>query len=207
MQFRKFAGTTSPSTLTLTVLLQSITPLFLFPLRLTSRLWYQMRPNFPFLSVAVKERRWAFAEAHKSEEDRQAHISASRHVSSVIAKGKTEVWQATSSSLSPFNLILNHSILSFVLSLNLLPSFPAVLLPRIRHLSSAIARDSTLLFPSQRRCAAEAKPTCPSFDGPHALRRATFLSALSLLSAEFLTAATNLSPRPLPLAEAKLLIP
>ena len=49
----------------------------------------------------VSERRKAFASAHRSNEDRQAYISASRRASSVIAKAKTETWQTTCSSLSP----------------------------------------------------------------------------------------------------------
>ena len=50
---------------------------------------------------AVSERRKAFAAAHRSDEDRQAYISASRRASSVIAKAKTEAWQTTCTSLSP----------------------------------------------------------------------------------------------------------
>ena len=50
---------------------------------------------------AVSERCKAFAAAHRSDEDRQAYISASRRASSVIAKAKTEAWQATCSSFSP----------------------------------------------------------------------------------------------------------
>ena len=50
---------------------------------------------------AVSERRKALAAAHRSDEDRQAYISASRRASSVIAKAKTEAWQTTCSSLSP----------------------------------------------------------------------------------------------------------
>ena len=49
---------------------------------------------------AVSERRKAFAVAHRSDEDRQAYISASRRTSSVIAKAKAEAWQTTCSSLS-----------------------------------------------------------------------------------------------------------
>ena len=37
---------------------------------------------------AVSERRKAFATAHRSDEDRQAYISASRHASSVSAKAE-----------------------------------------------------------------------------------------------------------------------
>ena len=50
---------------------------------------------------AVSGRRKAFAAAHRSDEDRQAYISASRRASSVIAKAKTEAWQTIWSSLSP----------------------------------------------------------------------------------------------------------
>ena len=50
---------------------------------------------------AISERRKAFAAAHRSDEDRQAYISASRRASSVIANAKTEAWQTTCSSLSP----------------------------------------------------------------------------------------------------------
>ena len=50
---------------------------------------------------AVSERRRAFATAHRSDEDRQAYISASRRASSVIAKAKAEAWQTTCTSLSP----------------------------------------------------------------------------------------------------------
>ena len=61
---------------------------------------------------AVSERRKAFAAAHRSDEDRQAYISASRRALSVIAKTKTEAWQTTCSSLSPrSNLKPVHSLL------------------------------------------------------------------------------------------------
>ena len=49
----------------------------------------------------VSERRKAFTTAHRSDEDSQAYISASRRAPSVIAKAKAEAWQATCSSLSP----------------------------------------------------------------------------------------------------------
>ena len=53
------------------------------------------------MESAVSERRKAFAAAHRSDEDRQAYISASGRASSVIAKAKSEAWQTTCSSLSP----------------------------------------------------------------------------------------------------------
>ena len=50
--FRMLAGMTLPPTLTLTVLQQRNTHLFLFPLLLLfSPLWHRMRPNLPFLSA------------------------------------------------------------------------------------------------------------------------------------------------------------
>ena len=56
---------------------------------------------FTEVESAVGKRRKAFAAAHRSDEDRQAYISASRCASSVIVKAKTEAWQTTCSSLSP----------------------------------------------------------------------------------------------------------
>ena len=50
---------------------------------------------------AISERRKAFAAAHRSDEDRQAYISAYQRASSVISKAKAEAWQTTCSSLSP----------------------------------------------------------------------------------------------------------
>ena len=50
---------------------------------------------------AVSERRKAFTAARRSDEDRQAYISASRRASSVIVKVKSEAWQTTCSCLSP----------------------------------------------------------------------------------------------------------
>ena len=62
---------------------------------------------------AVSERRKAFAAAHRSDEDRQAYISASRRASSVIAKA--EAWQTTCSSLSPrSNPKSVHSLLRYI---------------------------------------------------------------------------------------------
>ena len=42
------------------------------------------------LEGAVSERRKAFASAHSSDEDRQAYISTSQRVSSVITKAEAE---------------------------------------------------------------------------------------------------------------------
>ena len=52
------------------------------------------------MEEAVSERRKVYAAAHRSDEYRQAYISASRHALSDIAKAKAKAWQATCSSLS-----------------------------------------------------------------------------------------------------------
>ena len=84
---------------------------------------------------AVSERRKAFAAAHRSNEDRQAYISASRRGSSVIAKAKAEAWQTTYSSLlSKSNPKSVYSLLCFVAgsssSSSSSPNFPNCSSPR-----------------------------------------------------------------------------
>ena len=59
---------------------------------------------------AVSERCKAFAAAHRSDEDRHAYISASRRVSSVIAKAKAEAWQTTCSSVSPKSIYIKLKV-------------------------------------------------------------------------------------------------
>ena len=76
---------------------------------------------------AVSERRKTSAAAYRSDEDRQAYISASRRALSVIAKAKAEARQATCSRLSRSNLTLYLCTLSFVLSLAPLPHLPLLL--------------------------------------------------------------------------------
>ena len=82
---------------------------------------------------AVGERRRAFATAHRSDEDRQAYISASRRASSVIAKA--EAWQTTCTSLSPkSNPKSVHSLLRSIAgspsSSSSSPNFPNCSSPR-----------------------------------------------------------------------------
>ena len=84
---------------------------------------------------AVSERRKAFAAAHRSDEDRQAYISASRRASSVIAKAKAEAWQTTCSFLSPkSNPKSVHSLLRSIAgspsSSSSSPDFPNCSSPR-----------------------------------------------------------------------------
>ena len=67
--------------------------------------WPHQTPSLSLWSAemekAISERRKAFAAAHRSDEDCQAYISASRRASSVIAEAKAEAWQTTCSFLSP----------------------------------------------------------------------------------------------------------
>ena len=119
--FRKLAEMALPLILTFTVLQQWNTRLFLFPLLLLSLSLNAAKSSIPFghikrppkawwsdeVESAVSERRKAFAAAHRSDEDRQAYISASRRASSVITKAKTEAWQTTCSFLSHLSITLN----------------------------------------------------------------------------------------------------
>ena len=61
---------------------------------------------------AVSEKHRAFAVAYRSDEDRQAYISASQRALSVIAMAKAEAWQTTCSFLSPKS---NPKIVHFLL--------------------------------------------------------------------------------------------
>ena len=84
---------------------------------------------------AVSERRKDFAAAHRSDEDRQAYVSASRRASSIIAKAKAEAWQTTCSSLSPkSNPKSVHSLLRSIAgsscSSSSSPNFPNCSSPR-----------------------------------------------------------------------------
>ena len=81
------------------------------------------------MEEAVSERRKTFAATHRSDEDCQAYISASRRASSVIAKAKAEAWQTTCSSLSPkSNPKSVHSLFRFIAGSSFLssssPNFP-----------------------------------------------------------------------------------
>ena len=87
------------------------------------------------MEEAVSERRKAFSAAHRSDEDRQAYISASRRASSVIAKAKAEAWQTTCTSLSPrSNPKSVHSLLRSIAgsssSSSSSPNFPNCSSPR-----------------------------------------------------------------------------
>ena len=146
----------------------------------------------------VGERRRAFATAHRSDEDRQAYISASRRASSVIAKAKAEAWQTTCTSLSPkSNPKSVHSLLRSIAdspsSSSSSPNFPNPSSPReLASVYAAYLRSHfSVSQPKALRSRARGYLT--------ELRRATcsveshssFCSPFS--PAEFLAAASNLS--------------
>ena len=146
--FRKLAG----MTLTLTVLLQRNTRLFLLSSAaalFTSLALNAAKSSIPFGRIkrhpkawwspevegAFSETRKSFAVTHRRDEDCQAYISASRRASSVIAKAKAEVWQTTCTSLSPkSNPKTVHSILCSIAgsssSSSSSPNFPNCSSPR-----------------------------------------------------------------------------
>ena len=151
------------------------------------------------VASAVSERRRAFAAAHRSDEDRQAYISASRRASSVIAKAKAEAWQTTCSSLSPkSNPKSVHSLLCSIagsssLSSSSSPNFPNCSSPRCSASVYAAYLRSHFYISQPKALRSRARGYLSE------LRRATcseeshssFCSPFTL--AEFLAAAFNLS--------------
>ena len=145
---------------------------------------------------AVSERRKAIAAANKSDEDRQAYISASRCASSVIAKAKAEAWQTTCSSLSPkSNPKTVYSLLrSIAGSSSSSPNFPNCSSPRESALVYAtylrshfsVSQPKTLHSRARGYLCELRRATCVV--GSHS----SFCSPFTL--AEFLAAASNLSP-------------
>ena len=84
---------------------------------------------------AVRVIRKAFAAAHRSDENRQAYISASRHAWFVIANAKAEEWQTNCYFLSPksntksvYSLI--RSVAGSSSSSSFSPNFPNCFSPR-----------------------------------------------------------------------------
>ena len=143
---------------------------------------------------AVSERRKAFAAAHRSDEDRQAYISASRRASSVIAKAKAEAWQTTCSSLSPKSV---HSLLRSIAgsssSSSSSPNFPNCSSPRksasvyAAYLRShfSISQPKALRSRARGYLSELRRATCPVES------HSSFCSLFTL--AEFHAAASNLS--------------
>ena len=153
---------------------------------------------FAEVEGAVSERRKAFAAPHRSNEDCQAYISASRRASSVIAKAKTKAWQTTCSSLSPKSntksvYSLLRSIAGTPSSSSSSPNFP----------NCSFSRESALVYAAYLRShfsVSQPKALRSRARGYHSeLRRATcpeksnssFCSLFSLT--EFLAAVSNLS--------------
>ena len=144
---------------------------------------------------AVSERRKAIAATHRSNEDCQAYITASRHASSVIAKAKTEACQTTCSSLSPKSIPKSvHFLLrSIAGSSSSSPNFPNCF--SLRESASVYAAYLKFHFSISQPKALHSR----AIGYLSELRRATcseeshssFCSPFSL--AEFLAAASNLS--------------
>ena len=147
------------------------------------------------MESAVKERPKAFAAAHRSDENRQVYISASRRASSVIPKAKAEAWQTTCSSFSPKSNPNNvYSFLSSVpRSSSSSPNFPNCSSPRKSTLIYAaylkpqfsVSQPKTLRSRVRGYLSELCRATCP--DESHS----SFCSPFS--PAEFLAAAFNLS--------------
>ena len=156
------------------------------------------------MESAVSERRKAFAHAHRSDEYRQAYISASRRASSVIAKAKAEAWQTTRSSLSPkSNPKSVHSLFCYIAgspsSSSSSPNFPNCSSPR----------ESALVYAAYLRShfsVSQPEATSLSSAEPRALWSLTRPFALLSLPLNFLRLPPT-SPRPLPLAQTKFSIP
>ena len=153
---------------------------------------------------AVSERRKAFAAAYRSDEDRQAYISASRRALSMIAKAKAEAWQTTCSSLSPkSNPKSVHSLLRSIAGSSSSSScslnFPNCSSPR----ESASVYAAYLRF---HFSVSQPEATSLSSAEPRALRRLTRSFVLLLLSLNF-SRLPPTSPPPPPLAQTKLPIP
>ena len=147
---------------------------------------------------AVSERRKAFAAAHRSDEDRQAYISASRCASSVIAKVKAAAWQTTCASLSPrSNPKSVHSLLRSIAgspsSSSSSPNFPNCSSPResdsvyAAYLRShfSVSQQKTLRSRARGYLTELRRATCPMES------HSSFCSPFS--PAEFHAAASNLS--------------
>ena len=147
---------------------------------------------------AVSERRHAFAAAHKSDEDRQAYISASRRSWSVIAKAKAEAWQTTCSSLSPkSNSKSVHSLLRSIAgsssSSSTSPNFPNCFSPRGSALFYAAYLRSHLSVSQPKALHSRARDYLSQYCRATCLvdSHSSFCSFFS--STEFLEAASNLS--------------
>ena len=149
----------------------------------------------------VSERRKAFAAAHRTNEDRQAYISASRRASSVIATAKAEAWQTTYSSLSPkSNPKSVHSLLHSIAGL----SSSSLNFPNCSSPKESASVDAAYLI--SHFSVSQPKGTTLSSAEPCALWSLTRPFALLSLSLNSLQLPSTF-PHPLPLAQTKLPIP
>ena len=149
---------------------------------------------------AISETRKAFAAAHRSDEDRQAYISASLRASSVIMKAKTEAWQMTCSSLSPeSNPKSVHSLLRPIAGS---PSSSSA----SSNFSNCSPRESASVYAAYLRShfsVSQPEATSMSSAEPRARRSLTRHFALLSHLLNFLQLPPT-SPRPLPLVQTKL---
>ena len=158
---------------------------------------------------AVSERHKAFAATHRSDQDRQAYISASRRASSVIAKA--EAWQTTCSSLSPKSnpktvYSLLRSIAGSSSSSSSSPNFSNCSSPRESASVYAAYLRSHFSDSQTQPCVSEPEATSLSSTKPRALWSLTCLSALLSLPLNFLRLPPTFPP-PLLLGQTKLPIP
>ena len=156
------------------------------------------------MEEAVSERCKAFAAAHRSDEDRQAYISACRCASSVIAKARAEAWQTTCSSLSrKSNPKSVHSLVRSIAgsssSSSSSPNFPNCSSPR----------ESALVYAAYLRSHfSVSRPGATSLSSaePRALWSLTRPFAFLSHSLNFLRLPPT-SPPPPPMVQIKLPIP
>ena len=148
------------------------------------------------MESAVSERHKAFAAAHRSDEDRQAYISASQRTSSVIAKA--EAWPTTCSSILPkSNLKTVYSLLCSIAgsscSSSSSPNFPYCSSPSelvsvyATYLQShfSVSQPKALHSRARGYLSELRQATCP------VKSHSSFCSPFS--SAEYLAAASNLT--------------
>ena len=160
---------------------------------------------------AVSKRRKAFAAAHRSDEDRQAYISASRRASSVFAKIKSEAWQTTCSSILPkSNLKSVYSLLRFVAgsssSSSSSPNFSNSFSPMESASVYAAYLRSHFSISQPKALRSKARATFLNSAESHTLWSRTCPFALPSPHLNFLRLPLTF-PRPLPLAQTKLPIP
>ena len=212
--FRKLAGMALSSTLTLTVLQQRNTGVFLFSLLLLSLpLWLWMRPNLPFLLAASNALlnpggllRWnkRLVKDARPLVPLTEVMKIDRHTSPFLDVPRQSLPRPRLrhgrrlALLFHLGLTLNLCTLFFALLLALLPRlFPlltslTVLLPGNRLRSLPVTWDPTFPFLSQRPCVAEPEATSLSSAEPRALWSLT-RPLLSFFSLWIFAAASNLS--------------